>query len=169
MIKIKSLLGIFSIKQSENVIRIDNDISRDIYNEIDELYENNQRLSEEVSSLEEEKKVLIDTISRLQENIIKEDYAPFNSPKTVNYFGLDSYIIGEMKKYNVIVNMYSPVKPPDSITKADSNILNVTYASHKVWDKLKSFGVKPVVVTETNTELLKHIIMDSLVSKQDRN
>jgi len=72
-----------------------------------------------------------------------------------------------MKKYNVIVNIYSPVRPPDTIINAHANVLKVSYANHKVWNKLKSFGVKPVVVTETNTEFLKRIIMDNLISQQN--
>lgn len=151
------------IKQSETMPVVNNSDQKDLYREMDELYNENQRLSEDVSSLEEEKKALIDTISSLQEKIKRNDYLPFESPKVVNYFGLDAYIVGEMKKYNVIINIYSPVRPPDTIIKAHVNVLNVSFASHKVWDKLKSFGVKPVVVTETNTELLKHIIMDSLI------
>jgi len=74
-----------------------------------------------------------------------------------------------MRKYNVIINIYSPVKAPDSLAKSHTNVLNVSYASHKVWNKLKSMGIKPIVVTESNVDILKGIIMNKLLKTADSN
>lgn len=159
----------WELRNKESVVIKPETKQRDSLNELNDLYEENQRLQDELKVMEEERIELIKTITELQNKLPEEDYPIFETPRIVNYFGLDPYIVGEMRKYNVIINIYSPVKAPDSLAKSHTNVLNVSYASHKVWNKLKSMGIKPIVVTESNVDILKGIIMNELLKTAGSN
>ena len=127
--------------------------------QIEELENENELLKEQIESMEEQNKTVLERLSALEELNKALDLKPFDKPIYVNYFGLEQDLPNKLLNYNVIVNMYDPFSPPNDIKDAQLNVLNISRASHKVWMKLKSFGITPEVVASKNTDILAREIV----------